>query len=559
MLRAGTDPKVVLDFPWDVEDYGPSDDRSRVVDLRRDRDPEWTAVWLPNFLTNASLQKLGQLVRLEYILSGDTFDRLASHLSPNDRPAARTQLANQLAAVREQVLAALRQAYGIDPVQDGVVEERLPLGDQFLALDPALALQPPVGTSLRAALEGIADQLLAYRFPKHPEFTELVSRADLTHTLVQVSAALGQPNGRLENVDTPLRRVLTKVAGPLDLGTMYQAHFVADVRRWVDLVERRRAEAGVATITVGQVRRWLDGADTPSERRGLTPEVADLVILCVAAATDRALVSAGQPVGRVEIGKVRDDWELRAQDLPGPPVWEEALRRAIDMGVVPTSSLLSANAVADLGQKLHTELVGDRTQGVRDLVPRLEAAYVRTGVDHAAERLRTAKAAVAFVDDLHRRPDHAADVLAGVDLPTTAAALGTSIAQAAAVADELHRTNWELLHAIADLDERWASEARAITARLAQALAADELAVGLVARLREASAAATDLLARATRQPPPPPAPTPPPTPTPERFDRAVAQARLEEIRDRLRKEAHLDLTWQFQELSDGAGPDAAS
>jgi hypothetical protein len=555
MLRAGAEPKLIIDYPWDVEDYGPTDDRSRVTDFRRDHDPEWTAVWLPNFLTGASLQKLGQLVRLEYILTGDTFDRLASHLSPNDRPVARTQLDNQRFAVREQVGAALRQAYGVDPGQPGVTEERLSLRDQFLSVDPGLPLQPPVGTSLRGCLEGIADQLLAHRFPKHPEFTELVSRADLTHTLNQVSLALQQPNGRLENVEAPLRRVLTRVAGPLGLGTMYQAHFVADLGRWIDLVERRRSESGIATMSVGQVRRWLDGADRPAERRGLTPEVADLVVLLVATATDRALVAGGQLVRRPEIGKVREDWELRPQDLPSPAAWEEALLRASAMGVVPTSRLLSAAAVADLTEKLHTTIGGDRIQPVRDLVPRLEAAYARLGLDVGADRIRTAKAAAELVDGLRRRPDQATGVLAATELPTTAAALGTSIAQAAAVAEELNRMNWDLLRAVTELDDRWRADVDALVGRLREALTADELVIALVSRLRDAGRAATDLLARATRQPAPALA-----SPSggaergsqPARFDRAEAEARLEEIRRRLRAEANLDLSWRFQELPDG-------
>ena len=561
MLRAGGEPKLIIDYPWDSEGFGPSDDRGRVVDHTRERPAEWTAVWLPNFLTAAVLQQLGRLVRLDYILTGDTFERLASHLSPSDRPAARTQLANTQAAVREQVIAALRQAYGVDKAQPGVVEERLSLGDQFLTLDPSLPLQPPVGTSLRTCLEGIASQLLRHRYPKHPEFTELVSRADLTHTLAQVSLALQQPNGRLENVDAPMRRILTRVAGPLALGTMYQAHFVADLGSWNDLVERRRAEAGATTLTVGQVRRWLDGVDTPSDRRGLTPEVADLVILLVAAATDRALLAAGQPVAKPELGRVRDEWELRAQELPSPQVWDEARRRAADMGVVPTSTLLSATTVADLGQRIHAGIGADRAQAVRDLVPRLEAAYARLGLDEGGDRLRTAKAAVDLVDELRRRPDHAADVLAGCAVPTTAAALGTSIAQAGAVAEDLQRMNWDLIRHVGELDDRWKGDREALRERLIQALAADELVVPLVSRLRDAAAAATDLLAQASRPAPQPqpvgptPKPADPPGSSPERFSRATAEARLREIRERLRADAHLDLEWEFRDLEDTPGP----
>jgi hypothetical protein len=545
MLRTGEEPKLIIDYPWDVDPFSPSDDRGRVLDYRRDRPPEWTAVWLPNFLTNASLQLLGKLVRLDYILTGDIFDRLASHLSPSDRPAARTQLANEQSAVRERTIAALRQAYGIDPAEPGLVEERLPLGDQFLALDPSLPLQPPVGTSLRACLESLADQLLRRRYPRHPEFTELVSRADLTHTLAQVTLALQHPNGRLENVEAPMRRVLTRVAGPLRLGTMYQAHFIADLESWKDLVERRRAEAAGTTMTVGQVRRWLDGADSPTERRGLTREVGDLVILLVAAATNRVLLDAGQPVAKPEIGRVRDEWELRAQELPSAEAWQEALRRAADMGVVPTSKMLSATTVADLGQRIHNGIVADRAQAVRDLVPRIEAAQARLGITDPGNRLRTARAAVALVEGLLRRPDHAPEVLAACEVPTTAAALGTSIAQASAVAEELQRMNWELVRAAAELDVPWSADAQALRERLTEGLLADELAVPLVRRLREATAASTDLLARAADVAKPRPTDRQPKE-GPPKFDRTMAEEQLTEIRARLRSEAGLDLTWQI-------------
>ena len=87
-LRAGTDAKLVIDYPWDRDGYTPNDDRARVDDFRHERAPEWTAVWLPNFLTEASANLLGRLVRLDYVLTGDTFERLAGHLTPSERPLA---------------------------------------------------------------------------------------------------------------------------------------------------------------------------------------------------------------------------------------------------------------------------------------------------------------------------------------------------------------------------------------------------------------------------------------------------------------------------------------
>lgn len=553
MLRAGGDPRLVIDVPLDAEGFGPSDDRGRVTDYRRDRPAEWTGVWLPNFLTSASLQLLGKLVRLDHILTGETFERLASYLAPTDRPAARAQLANERAAVRERVGAALRQAYGVDTGEDGVVERQLSLGEQFLALDPALALQPPVGTSLRSHAEVLADQLLAHRFPRHPEYTELVSRADRVHTLGQVERALQQSDGRLENVEPAMRKILTKVCGPLRLGTMYQAHFVVDLSAWTDLVRRRQAESGSATLTVGLLRRWLDAADLPAERRGLIDDDADLVVLSVAAALNWALLDAGRPVTRPEVGRLHADLQLVAQDLPSPAAWDQARARAEDIGVVALSSLRSATTVADLSQRIAERLVAGGGQAVRDLVPQLDAAAARLGVvGDGGDRLATARAAVSLVEALRRQPDRASEVLAGAAVPTSVAALGTSIIQAEAVTAALRDANWELVRAATSLGGASAGDAGAVRERLVEALRADELAVGLVGRLRDATAASTQLLARAAAdggEATPTPAPALPPGPRPGAFDKAEAEARLSEMRARLRAEARLELTWQIDEL----------
>ena len=556
MLRAGNRPKLIIDYPWDSPEYGPSDDRARVVDYRRDRAPEWTAVWLPNFLTAESERLLGRLVRLDYVLTGDTFERLAGHLSPSDRPLARSQLANERNAVRERVAAILRQAYGVDPVQPGTVDSQLLPGDQFNALDPGLALRPPVGTTLRSFVEGIADQLYAHRHPKHPEFTDKISAADLRHTLNQVSQALAQPGGRLENVEATMRRVLTRVAGPLQPGTMYAAHFVADVQHWLDLIDRKRAETGTTTMTVGAVRTWLDGADTPAERRGLTPEVANLVILAACAATDRTLVDAGRTVTQPDISRLRDDWEIRAQELPDESHWHTALSRAKDMGIVPASELRSATSVADLTEKIHTQLIADRAEAVSDLPPTLRLLTSIVDLPNDAPRVRTAQAALALVDELHRRPDQAIDVLARLEIPTSAAALGTSIKQSHSIVEALRMLNLDLLRQAVTLGGEYAADAERLKARLLEASVADELTTSLRARLVEAQDAATDLLGRAARKgaPTPPPEPDLPDDPAQRRVAvRNHAETELDAIRARLNA-VSLNLTWTIEELPDARG-----
>ena len=497
-FRSGANPKLVIDFPWDVGEFGPKDDRARVDTYRRDRPAEWTGVWLPNFLSSASQTLLGKLVRLEYILTGETFERLAAHLSPSDRPLARAQLANERAATAERVRAIVRQAYGIDQPQTGTVDNQLQPGDQFASLDPALHLRPPTGTTLRSYAEGIADQMFSYRYPKHPEFTERITAADLRHTLTQVTAALGQPNGRLENVEAPLRRVLTKVAGPLRLGTMHPAHFVVDLQHWLDLVERRRAETSTVTLTVRVMRSWLDGADTPSDRRGLSPDVADLVILVVAAATNRSFVDGGRTV-KPDIGKLGADWELRSEELPADDVWAEALQRAGHMGIVVASTLRSATSVADLNERIHRDLIGNRAESIRELPTSLQRLGAVVDLPETSPRRLTAEAAARLEQRLHLSPDKATAALAQLDVPTTPTALGTSIKQAPSVTAAVQGANLELLREATALGGEFAADAHAIRARLQEAANADESTIALVTRLREAEAAATQLITKAAR------------------------------------------------------------
>jgi hypothetical protein len=182
------------------------------------------------------------------------------------------------------------------------------------------------------------------------------------------------------------------------------------------------------------------------------------------------------------------------------------------------------------------------------------------------DRFATARAAVALVEDIRRKPDRAVETLALAEVPTSAAALGTSIVQASDVAVALQTANWDLIRAAIELG---GADAASIRDRLVEALTTDELALGLVTRLREATTAATQLLAAAAAKTGSSLANRPTDGDgqghEPERktggsgagvltianFDRAAAEQHLAQVRERLRTEALLDLTWQIEELPD--------
>ena len=63
-------------------------------------------MWLPSFFTEAGLRDLGNLVVMDFVLSGERFSGYAAHLSPQDQQSARAILENQRAALREKMVSA---------------------------------------------------------------------------------------------------------------------------------------------------------------------------------------------------------------------------------------------------------------------------------------------------------------------------------------------------------------------------------------------------------------------------------------------------------------------
>ena len=182
--------------------------------------------------------------------------------------------------------------------------------------------------------------------------------------------------------------------------------------------------------------------------------------------------------------------------------------------------------------------------GSWDLVPQLQAAWARLGMDEQGDRLRTANAAAVLVGELHRRPDHAPEVLARCEIPTTAAALGTSIAQSRAVARAAaHELG-------ADPPPRRAGRPMEGRRRRRTRTPGGGPCSGRTRGPSRRPAARCDHRrhrpARPGRHPAATPAPPLPPPAGPTRFDRTAAEERLREIRQRLRTEARLDLTWQI-------------
>jgi hypothetical protein len=385
----------------------------------------------------------------------------------------------------------LHQAYGLTAPDETWVQTAIQPAQQFCALDPTLALRPPTASRLQPAFEQLLDQVMAHRYPAHPRFEDEVRPGDVRTTFEYVACAVQAEGWRLDRVPVGDRRALRKVVGPLRLGQVGEQHLILE-RHWIEHFHRLAAEHPGQPETVERLRAWMD---TP-QKMGLEDRVANLVICAYALQTDRVLIHAGQPVAPT-IDRLDPATELRTQALPTPANWASAVDRAAAVFGLVASPVLAASNVATLAAQLRGRAAPAR-EPCHALVGALRDHAEALGLDEDADRLRTAVAARNLIDGLGAPSDSdVVAVLAGAVVPTTAQALGRSIATAAEVAGALDDTNWDLLTRAGTLGGDWQVRARSVIDLLGQAARADELADSLPAALKRATAAATDLLGRA--------------------------------------------------------------
>jgi hypothetical protein len=273
---------------------------------------------------------------------------------------------------------------------------------------------------------------------------------------------------------------------------------------------------------VADLRRWLDLPD----RRGLREDLQDLVILTWLAKTNRSLYRFGQPF-KGEIGNLPNECEVREQPLPTPAEWEQATRLAGDMLDADMAALYrSAPGLV--------EFVRAARKRVNDTAPHL-LNYLRV-VEQLMELVRPdamipGEPPLRKTGAIRLRDWFAAmeSCRSEIELVNRVSKLDFSteeVAETKAVLDgvqALARVESkpyliDSLRAIAGGNGEFAPRANQILESLAHAVLRYEYVDGLqaaVARFeRDAGSLMTDVANRAT--PPSPPPPTPEPAPEPE-------------------------------------------
>ena len=493
--------QIVIDWPFDEAPYTPADDRAQIQRFVDNEESTDTLLWLPSFFNATARHDLGRLVLLDEVLTGNRLTEYGAHMSQADREQARVLLANQRDQMRARIRNYLLTAYGISRADADAIDQSHELDEHFVSLNPQCSLHPPVAAGFRQALDDLFGQALAAQYPEHPDFGAEIKRPALRRALEVMERAVADPDERVE-VQRSVREEVRNVVTPLALGDIGETHFKLG-RRWVEELDRKRAQRGADSLTAGDLRAWIEAP----ERRGLPHHVQNLVIITYAAKKGYRFTLHGTPVAPA-IDKLDDRCELQEQLLPAVHDYERAMRLAGDVFDVTGSPLLSAQSVNEMALG-----VRDTAQVHRGHVDEL-AAVLRRRLEsraielHYSDRMRTVNATLALLSALDGADDNAlVAALAEAEVQTSTVAMGAVVSAARLLAEALAPNRWTVFDKLAVLPSRYRQRVVEIDATLNDALCRDDHVTPLSATLQQCESRALDLLAEAAQSAPTPPKP----------------------------------------------------
>ena len=490
---------VILDYPFDQGGHSPEHDVLRIdAFLQASAGRVNPAVaWLPTFFSHKLEQTLGDYIAIDHILDGRQQEYLG-HLRPEDQIQARGDLRSLRDQKRDQIVRALRAAYGVAQQDNSLaLDPSRSVEDHFVPLSSALRIGPLLAGSLEDGMVQVIERILEKRYPHHPQFEFKVTNGKLEHVRVLLERLLESPDRRLP-VTSLDRKELHGIADALGLTDTTEVRCNLKEQVFNDL-EQRRQQAGLDSPTVTDVRGYTDAEGS----RGLTPEVQDLIVWVYALWSGRNLVRAGREAELTRLGQLPGEAQLVRPDLPSEQEWHAALKLAGELfGVTFANRHLSARSLSALCQKVGEAAAKQRPAG------QLPAALHPVLQDWApaadAPRYTTAQSAAMLVDLVDRNEGaELVRALAAFEAQTSTTSVCKSLLATSGVLTALRsQPQWLMFQSVrAALNEQGkAARAAAILEDLSTTLRADELNTPLVAGLSELTRRAAELL----RKPPGP-------------------------------------------------------
>lgn len=501
LIGTGEAWRIVIDYPFDLPEYQRSDDRARIESLERG---SRTVFWLPYFLTDELMGKVGQLAKINYLLGSGTGDRLnslAADWSLADRQQGKVYLQQRQTQLRGTLLSALMQSYGSaashgSDVQDDTV-------GVLHTLAEGLHVGDPRGGTLAEAFHNLTGELLAWAYPGQPAMPDdekPVTRGELAKVLEYVRRAAADPTRGVTVANPTDQRTLRRICNTLRLGEYHDGRYVLTTStcRWSQQLLQAAANDGYTDrFPVGVLRRLID----EPAAFGFERDLQNLIIMVFGLDQQLAWYQHEVKIDVADLAAVRDELELRHPPMPDEQAWATAVHRgsAIFGGVLP-----AWHTPANLGELAGAlrSSAASRQQAARELVKALTAHANVLGLDVAAAtgRLATARRAAQFVADLAGERDDVVlvETMARADLgEIDDQAVGAVLSQAEKVSGALAQQHqWPVLQAISARAAH-DQQARAIIEELRDAARRDQHGQGLVDALEAAVTASAGLLAAA--------------------------------------------------------------
>ncbi|MEU5413479.1 BREX-2 system ATPase PglY [Streptomyces clavifer] len=439
--------RLVADLPWDEGEFGPREDLNRMNNFwERHPEVQHSLAWVPSHMTTTMYADFNRYVIIKRILnSGSDFDgRFAAHLGPDDRIRARGLLTTQAETLRDRVLAAFKQAYGLAKKQEGDVLDDF---SNHIATKPG-ATTPGISLAAtpRDAIRDIAGKMLAWQYPAHPDLgAQAVTPTQARTVLGYIGEAAGSREGKAE-IARGDQGLMRTVAKPLKLGTMGESYFTLG-SYWRDHFNRLAKNDPDGEISYSSLITWMD----EPQRMGLQSHIQQLVAAAYGEMEDRVWVIGGTPVVDLKPGEIKDGWVLRRQPRPSEADWETARTRFEKIFGAKAPVQLRGPILNSFAELVRTHV--DRLlPSNQELVAELERRADFLGLDDTATdgRLHTARRGLALLDELlaakGRGAKRVVEAFAGFGLgELTPERIGSSVTTAEAVAAALKNAAWDVL------------------------------------------------------------------------------------------------------------------
>ncbi|MEW2442719.1 phage resistance protein [Micromonospora marina] len=498
LIATGEAWRVIVDYPFDPQGYERNADLARIERLERG---SRTVFWLPFYLTDELMAKVGQLIKINYLLSGagDRLNSLAADWPLADRQQGRVYLQQRQSQLRSTLTGALMQAYGSATSRGSDVQDDT-IG-VFHTLADGLHVGDPRGGTLAEAFTNLTGELLAWSYPGRPAMPEdekPVTRGELVRILEYVRRAAADPTRGVTVANPVDQRTLRRVCNNLRLGEYIDGRYVltTSTSRWSrHFLQAAAIEGYTDRFPVSRLRQLIDEPDA----FGFDRELQNLIIMAFGLEQQLAWYQHEVKVDVPHLAAVRDDLELRHPPMPSEADWSGAVSRgaAVFGGVLP-----AWRTPANLGELAGTlrEKARERKRAAANLVDVLTAQADVLGLDISAAtgRLATARRAHRFVTDVAAERDDVVlvETVARADLgDVDDQAVGAVLSQAGTITAELAGSpQWPLLRAIS---ARVGHDQRAgeVIGRLRDVARHEQHGEDLVEAFHAAAAASAALLA----------------------------------------------------------------